>query len=101
MLILARKIGESVMIGSGIVVTVTRVEGDVVRLGIQAPVDVPVHRQEIYEEIQRSNRQALTRRGCQLPSFPQTASPASLGIEPAELPRQIQQLNSEKVCTQI
>ena len=60
MLILSRKINESVVIDGRIVVKVVRVEGDVVKLGIQAPGDVPVHRQEVYEEIQRNNREALT-----------------------------------------
>lgn len=60
MLILSRKINESVVIDGRIVVKVVRVDGDVVKLGIQAPGDVPVHRQEVYEEIQRNNREALT-----------------------------------------
>jgi len=62
MLILSRKIGESIVIDGRIHVKVVRVEGDVVKVGIDAPADVPVHRQEIYDEIQQSNRQALTQR---------------------------------------
>jgi len=50
-----------VVINGRIIVKVMRVEGDVVKLGIQAPAEVPVHRQEVYEEIQRNNREALTR----------------------------------------
>ncbi|HUA39668.1 MAG TPA: carbon storage regulator CsrA [Candidatus Sulfopaludibacter sp.] len=61
MLILSRKSGESIVIDGRIHVKIVRVEGDVVKVGIGAPVDVPVHRQEVYDEIQRSNRQALTR----------------------------------------
>lgn len=60
MLVLSRKTGESIIIGGQITVKVMRVEGDVVKLGIQAPAEVPVHRQEVYEEIQRNNREALT-----------------------------------------
>lgn len=70
MLILSRKTGESIVIGSGIVVTVVRVDGDAVRLGISAPKDVPVHRLEIYEEIQGNNRQALTRSRQPVPKLP-------------------------------
>ena len=58
MLVLSRKVGESVIIGGRISVTVVRVEGETVRLGIAAPADVPVHRQEVYEAIQRENAKA-------------------------------------------
>jgi carbon storage regulator len=60
MLILCRKINESVVIDGMITVKVLRIDGDQVRLGIQAPSDVPVHRHEVYEEIQRNNREAAT-----------------------------------------
>lgn len=69
MLILSRKLGESIVIDGNIHVTVMRVEGDVVKLGIAAPAEVPVHRKEVYEEIQRSNQQALTRQSTPLPKF--------------------------------
>jgi carbon storage regulator len=59
-LILSRKLNESIVIDGRIVVKVVRVDGEAVKLGICAPADVPVHRQEIYEEIQRNNQQALT-----------------------------------------
>jgi carbon storage regulator len=72
MLILSRKSGESIVIDGRIRVKVVRVEGDVVKLGIEAPSDVPVHRQEVYEEIQSSNRQALTRQNVPLPKLPMT-----------------------------
>ncbi len=62
MLVLSRKIGESIVISGNIVVKIMRVEGEVVKLGIQAPAEVPVHRQEVYEEIQRNNQEALTRK---------------------------------------
>ena len=39
---------------------IVRLDGDVVKIGIEAPKDVPVHRQEVYDEIQRNNKQALT-----------------------------------------
>jgi carbon storage regulator len=60
MLILSRKSNESVVIDGRIIVKIVRVEGDVVKLGIEAPNDVPIFRQEIYEEIQRNNREAMT-----------------------------------------
>lgn len=58
MLVLSRHRDESIMIGDEIVVTIVDIRGDKVRLGIDAPPDVPVHRQEVYEAIQRENRKA-------------------------------------------
>ena len=56
-----------------------RTEGDVVKLGIVAPPDVPVHRQEIYDQIQRNNREALTEGR---PALPKLANPESFGSWP-------------------
>jgi carbon storage regulator len=53
MLILTRRVGETVMIGSEITVTVLGVKGNQVRIGVNAPKDVAVHREEIYERIKR------------------------------------------------
>ena len=58
MLVLTRRIGESIVIDDNIVITVVDIRGGKVRLGITAPVEVSVHRQEVYEAIQRENRQA-------------------------------------------
>ncbi len=60
MLILSRKVGETVVIDGRIRVKVVRVEGDVVKIGIEAPSDVSIHRQEVYDEIQKSNKEAAT-----------------------------------------
>ena len=58
MLVLSRQRDESIIIGDNIVVTIVDVRGDKVRLGIEAPTEIPVHRQEVYEAIQRENRRA-------------------------------------------
>ena len=58
MLVLSRQRDESIIIGDNIVVTIVDIRGDKVRLGINAPTEIPVHRQEIYEAIQRENRRA-------------------------------------------
>ena len=52
MLVLSRKPGESITIGNGVTVTVLAVHGDRVKIGVTAPVEVPVHRQEIHEQIE-------------------------------------------------
>ena len=58
MLVLSRQRDESIMIGDNIVVTIVDIRGDKVRLGIDAPTEIPVHRQEVYEAIQRENLRA-------------------------------------------
>jgi len=53
MLVLSRQRDESIVIGDNIVITIVDIRGDKVRLGIQAPVEIPVHRQEVYDAIHR------------------------------------------------
>lgn len=60
MLILTRRVGESVVIGDEIVLTVVEVRGDSVRLGIEAPRSVDVHREEVYRELQAANKRAAS-----------------------------------------
>lgn len=56
MLILGRKVGEKVMIGDNICVSVCSTTGGQIRLGFEAPADVVIHREEIYEKIQKENK---------------------------------------------
>ena len=60
MLVLSRRPGESVMVGHDVVITVLEVRGDVVRVGIKAPREVQVHREEVYLELQKANQAAAT-----------------------------------------
>ncbi|MAY34466.1 MAG: carbon storage regulator [Spongiibacteraceae bacterium] len=53
MLILTRRIGETLMVGDEVTVTVLGIKGNQVRIGVNAPNDVAVHRQEVYEKIQK------------------------------------------------
>ncbi|HRI44122.1 MAG TPA: carbon storage regulator CsrA [Fimbriimonadaceae bacterium] len=62
MLVLTRKVNQSIIIGDDVEVVVLEVRGEQVRLGIRAPKDVTVHRKEIYEQIQEENRQAAKTR---------------------------------------
>ena len=59
MLILTRRVGETVMIGSDVTVTVLGVKGNQVRVGVNAPRDVAVHREEIFERIKREQQAGL------------------------------------------
>ena len=63
MLVLSRRVGESVMIGDDVVLTIVEVRGDIVRVGIDAPRDVKVHREEVYREVEAANRAAATETG--------------------------------------
>jgi carbon storage regulator len=60
MLVLTRRSSQSIMIGTDVVVTVLEVRGDQVRLGVSAPRDVDVHREEVFLELQESNRSAAS-----------------------------------------
>ena len=74
MLILTRRVGETVMIGNEVTVTVLGVKGNQVRIGINAPKSVAVHREEIYERIKREQR-AVTGNGGESASMQSFAPP--------------------------
>ncbi len=67
MLVLTRKLGENIRIGDSVKITVLEVRSGQVKLGIEAPPEVKVHREEIYARIQEENRRAL---GGQRPAAP-------------------------------
>ncbi len=75
MLVLSRQRDESIIIGDNIIITVVDIRGDKVRLGIEAPSEIPVHRREVYEAIQRENRRAAQLRTDQARNLPQNDHP--------------------------
>jgi carbon storage regulator len=76
MLVLSRKLNQSIVIGDNVRVVVVAVDRDTVRLGIEAPREVPVHRAEVFEEIRRANRSAVAEEIVAPPAVP--AVPAKL-----------------------
>ena len=78
MLILSRKPGESIVIDGRITIKIMRLDGDVVKIGIAAPINVPVHRQEVYDEIQKNNQEALTNARGKLPRLTPMPDAATL-----------------------
>ncbi|HUD49540.1 MAG TPA: carbon storage regulator CsrA [Candidatus Baltobacteraceae bacterium] len=90
MLILSRKPGESIVIDGRITVKIIRIDGDAVKVGIEAPSTVPVHRQEVYAEIQKNNQEAMTHTEAKLPrlvaplaSVPNSKNKSDLADSPA------------------
>jgi carbon storage regulator len=84
MLILSRKLNESIVIDGRIVVKILRIDKDTVKLGIQAPTELSVHRQEVYDAIQRAKQSAGGSAGPD-PSTPKTSS-SGPKIDPATNP---------------
>lgn len=62
MLVLSRKKNESIIINNDITITVVEIRGDKVRLGVEAPKEVPVHRREVYDAIQRDSTHPVEQR---------------------------------------
>ena len=90
MLILSRKSGESLVIDGRVIVKIIRTDGDTVKVGIEAPANIPVHRQEVYEEIQKANREAANQAPLtKLPSLVTPQKPSgSTPLKPANNPQQ-------------
>jgi carbon storage regulator len=82
MLVVSRKPGERLLIGESVEVTILAVRGDQVSLGVSAPREVPIHRQELLERIRRENQRAATLRADELAAMGATLR-ARQGLVPA------------------
>ena len=71
MLVLSRRLNESIVVGNDVVITVLEIRGDQIRLGIDAPRSISVHRQEIYAELARANRDAAVASADDVTRLPQ------------------------------
>jgi len=83
MLVLSRKSNENIVIGDDIIIKVVRLEGDVVKIGIQAPASVSVHRQEVYDEIQKSNKEAVSKGRRSVPKMKKEADKTKPAVPPS------------------
>ncbi len=81
MLTLSRRTEEAILIGSDIRIVIKRIDGDVVKLGIEAPRNVPIYREEVFSKVSQQNKEALAN------ALPEEAGSAGLRLKWPQPPR--------------
>jgi carbon storage regulator len=87
MLILSRKLNESIIIDGRIIVKILRIDRDTVKIGIQAPAELPVHRQEVFDMIQKNKQASLNAGTGSIPKSPMAqVTPPPAKDKPSQVP---------------